>query len=185
MHVLWMHACVAGILRRRAAVRKVTTTTPSTFTATAAPVAIGTASLGPGAAPRLRNLPAYLLSRPLVTSALEGVRARRFASATLLRRSRQHVLRLLHEALRDADAHPAAGPPHSQQAQHPLLQQHQSLGAAGGVGVVARQPPWRSIRRRVAGRIRSSLPDYEGVVVPAIVAEVDVPPISVAVATAA
>ena len=38
-------------------------------------MAIGTASLGPGAAPRIRNLPAYLLSRPLVTSALEGVRA--------------------------------------------------------------------------------------------------------------
>ncbi|GJE99976.1 hypothetical protein PsYK624_162530 [Phanerochaete sordida] len=147
MHVLWMHGCVAGILRRRRAARH---------------ARAGTGVVA--ADPRVRDIPAYLLSRTLVSSALAQMRQRRLASTTLLRRSRQHVLRLLHDALR---AEELAG----------------AQASAAQAQVPQPPPKWRSIRRRVAGRIRRSLPEYDGGVAPAVV-ELDDAVVALATAVA-
>jgi hypothetical protein len=166
MHFLWMHGCVVGILKRRRLRRAASATSASAKGIGAAPVA------SVSQAARLRGLHTYLLSRPLVASALDSsVRARRLlGSGTLLRRSRQHVLRLLHEALRDAEAQGGMPvPPHAPAQVHSLHAQSQAQ-------VQGQQPPrWRSIRRRVVGRIRRSLPEYDGLVVvpPVTIAELD------------
>ncbi|EKM51070.1 uncharacterized protein PHACADRAFT_177767 [Phanerochaete carnosa HHB-10118-sp] len=139
MHLLWMKACVVGILKRRRLARQ---------------AKLASAPSVMNAAPRIWYIPAYLLSRPLVSTALDQMHARRLASTTLLRRSRQHVLRLLHDALRDAEL---AG----------------AKAAAAYTQQVPQPPKWRSIRRRVAGRIRRSLPEYDGVALPPVAAELD------------
>lgn len=140
MHLIWMKDCVKGILRRR---RLSVTQRTGTGTDTA-------------------PLHAYLLSRPLVASALDVVRARRIA----FRRSRQRVLRLLHDALEKVDGeegHPfvngnAHANANAMNQQQQWQQEQVYVGGGGGA------PRWRSIRRRVVGRIRRSLPETYGVV---------------------
>ncbi|KIP01198.1 hypothetical protein PHLGIDRAFT_381856 [Phlebiopsis gigantea 11061_1 CR5-6] len=119
MHLLWMHACISGILRRRRRRRR------------------QRRQQQPQQHVQEQREHTRLLSRPLISSVLAHVRARHVASGVLLRRSRQHVLRLLHDALREAAA--AAQHPH----QEPLVR-------------------WRAIQRRVADRLRRSLAEYEG-----------------------
>lgn len=140
MHALWMKGCIAGILKRRHLARQAKLAAAPSVTA-----------------PLMQNIPAYLLSRPLVSSALDHMRARRLVSSTLLRHSRQHVLRLLHDALREAELSGLQ----AAQVQVQTVQQ------------VPHPPKWRSIRRRVAGRIRRSLPEYDGAVIPPVVVELE------------
>lgn len=123
VHAMWMLASVKGVLKRRrlavAAKKAAQATAPIT------PVAI------PSQAARIRDLQAFILSR-----------SRRAASrsATLIRRSRAHVLRLLQDALEEQNV-----PTASSESQ----QQHFTTDP----------PRWRSIKGRVVGRIRRSLPE--------------------------
>ncbi len=164
LHVLWMRDCVTGIVRRRRQ-RKLR----------------AAGEQGAGAALWLSRTTLWLPESAVALAA--SVRARRGA----WRRSavRQRVLRLLHEALAQAEGElepsadvlrlqqrlgsldaqrpaPLSVPtPAEQDAAAPLQLQLPDLDAAmaySGVGVGAGAPRWRSIRRRVAGRIRRSLP---------------------------
>ncbi|PSR97103.1 hypothetical protein PHLCEN_2v4384 [Hermanssonia centrifuga] len=141
MHLMWMHNCISGILRRRK-------TSKTAVAVSQQPPPSSDTRPAP-----LHRIPSYLLSRPLVTSTLDIMRARRIASSTLLRRSRQEMLRLLHDALREVDvgSDVVASDVEFPQAASDL---QQSLAA-----YVSPAPRFRSIRRRVVGRIRRSLPD--------------------------
>lgn len=125
VHAMWMLASVKGVLKRRrlaAAAKKAAQATTAAIT----PVAI------PSQAARIRDLHAFILSRSCRAAS---------RSATLIRRSRAHVLRLLQDALEEQDTASAASE----------VQQQQRF---------ATDPPrWRSIRGRVVGRIRRSLPE--------------------------
>lgn len=106
MHLLWMRDCIAGILRRRNAAAKAKAQARPAPSFTAVALGPATTSLGSSLSLsstvaaqqhspltlRIRNMPTYVLSRRLVASALDSVRARRTA---LLRRSRLRIQELL------------------------------------------------------------------------------------------
>ncbi|KAI0699006.1 hypothetical protein BC835DRAFT_1268311 [Cytidiella melzeri] len=143
MHAMWMKDCVRGILRRRKQTRaKLAQSAASAASSVATPLMEPT---------RVRDIPAYLLARSSKRT------------ATLLRRSRQQVLRILHDALDEsasADAQPLH--PSIPAAALNLTSHHlpSEIAAAN-----ANAPRWKSIRRRVVGRLRRSLPEYGASVV--------------------
>lgn len=128
MHAMWMKDCVRGILRRRKQAK-----------AKLAAAAATTSLLEPT---RVRDIPVYLLARSSTRT------------ATLLRRSRQHVLRMLHEALEEGMSQ-AQAQTHLSSVDHTAV--HQMPVELAGP---AAAPRWRSIRRRVVGRLRRALPEY-------------------------
>ncbi|KAF7798761.1 hypothetical protein EIP86_009986 [Pleurotus ostreatoroseus] len=193
MHVLWMRDCVAGILRRRRAAQAAALKLKLSQTQRMSMGAEGGASV-----PLWLARTTVWLPLPLRQIAVSGkaraeaaVRARRVAWRT----SRARVLRMLHEALRRAEAEegqlqqqrqdqaemqahtqsatgdvsitadaqtqthphvqPQSQPQTPQRTIHVQLPSLSSTAAAYASGA----PRWRSIRRRVAGRIRRSLPE--------------------------
>ncbi|KAI0084522.1 hypothetical protein BDY19DRAFT_525593 [Irpex rosettiformis] len=147
MHAMWMKDCVRGILRRR----KLTSTSAS----------LSVSSIPPLIEPsRVRDIPAYILARS----------SRR--TATLLRRSRVHVVRMLCEVLDEGEGKtthtPHSHTPHSQSSHTPPGHQHSHTHTHTTPSdsdttstLYSAAPRWRSIRRRVVGRLRMSLPEVE------------------------